>query len=153
MREDRAAFMEFFGGDELVLSPAEAEERLNAYYRRRQEAALAAHPGRRRPRNVPGIDIPAFDLPAELADADTIGIIYDEIDGLNFYNEYGMLRELFADPALAADKRIRRCCEGTWGGQHRPAAAPPPGPRPPADRRHGIPQGAAQARLHLGRPR
>lgn len=71
----------------------------------RQEAALAAHPGRRRPPNVPGVDIPAFELPAELADADTIGIIYDETDGLNFYNEYGMLRDLFADPALAAGKR------------------------------------------------
>ncbi len=41
MREDRAGFAEFFGGDELVLPPAEAEERLNAYYRHRQEAALA----------------------------------------------------------------------------------------------------------------
>jgi hypothetical protein len=34
------------------------------------------------------VDIPAFELPAELADAATIGIIYDETDGLNFYNEY-----------------------------------------------------------------
>lgn len=48
---------------------------------------------------------PAFEFPPDLADADTVGMIYDETDGLNFYNEYGMLRELFADPALAADKR------------------------------------------------
>ena len=112
MREDRAAFIEFFGGDELVLPPAEADERLNAYYRHRQEAALARHPERRRPQNVPGVDVPAFELPAELADADTIGIIYDEIDGLNFYNEYGMLRDLFADPALAADKRYSDVLRG-----------------------------------------
>jgi hypothetical protein len=115
MRKDRAAFMEFFGGDELVLAPAEAGERLNAYYRHRQEAALAAHPGRRRPRHVPGVDIPAFDLPAELADAGTVGIIYDETDGLNFYNEYGMLRDLFADPALAADKRYAQVLRGYLG--------------------------------------
>ncbi len=115
MRVDRAAFMEFFGGDELVLAPAEAEQRLNAYYRHRQEAVLAAHPGRRRPRNVPGMDIPAFDLPAGLADADTIGIIYDETDGLNFYNEYGMLRDLFADPVLAADKRHSQVLRGYLG--------------------------------------
>jgi hypothetical protein len=115
MRKDRAAFMEFFGGDELVLAPAEAGERLNAYYRHRQEAALAAHPGRRRPRHVPGVDIPAFDLPAELADAGTVGIIYDETDGLNFYNEYGMLRDLFADPALAADKRYSQVLRGYLG--------------------------------------
>jgi hypothetical protein len=71
MREDRAAFVEFFGTDELVLAPAEAEERLNAYYRHRQEAVLAAHPSRRRPQRVLAGDIPAFDLPADLADADT----------------------------------------------------------------------------------
>src|SRR5215470_19534747 len=106
MREDRAAFVEFFGGDELVLPPAEAEERLNAYYRHRQEAALARQPSRRRPPNLPSVDAPAFEFPPELADADTIGMIYDETDGLNFYNEYGMLRALFADPALAADKRF-----------------------------------------------
>jgi len=106
MREDRAAFVEFFGGDELVLPPAEAEERLNAYHRHRQEAALARQPSRRRPPNLPGVDAPAFQFPPELAHADTIGMIYDETDGLNFYHEYGMLRALFADPALAADKRF-----------------------------------------------
>jgi hypothetical protein len=54
MREDRAAFVEFFGGDELVLPPGEAEERLNAYYRHRQEATLALQPARRRLQNLWG---------------------------------------------------------------------------------------------------
>ena len=105
MREDRAAFVEFFGGDEVVLPPGGARERLNAYYRHRQEAALARQPTRGRPPNLPGVDVPAVEFPPELASADTIGIIYDETDGLNFYNEYGMLRALFAEPTLAADKR------------------------------------------------
>jgi hypothetical protein len=112
MREDRVGFVEFFGGDELVLPPAEAGERLNAYYRHRQEAALARQPARRRPPNLPGLDVPAFELPPDLADAGTIGIIYDETDGLNFYNEYGMLRDLFGDPALAADKRYTDVLRG-----------------------------------------
>jgi hypothetical protein len=63
------------------------------------------------------VDIPAFELPAELADADTIGIIYDETDGLNFYNEYGMLRDLFADPALAACKRYSQVLRGYLGAE------------------------------------
>jgi hypothetical protein len=112
MREDRAAFVEFFGGDELVLPPAEAEERLNAFYRHRQEAALARQPARRRPRNLPGLDVPAFELPPGLADADSIGIIYDETDGLNVYPDYGILRDLFGDPALAADKRYADALRG-----------------------------------------
>jgi hypothetical protein len=112
MRENRAEFVELFGGDELVLPPAEAAERLNAYYRQHQEAALARRPARRRPRNLPGLDVPAFELPPGLADADTIGIIFDETDGLNFYPDYGMLRDLFADPALAADKRYSDVLRG-----------------------------------------
>jgi hypothetical protein len=105
MREDRVAFIEFFGSDELVLSPAEAAERLDAYYRHRRQAVLAARPERRKRGRGPDTGLPPVQWPAELAEADTIGLIYDEIDGLNFYNDYGMLRELFADPALAADKR------------------------------------------------
>jgi hypothetical protein len=112
MREDQAAFVEFFGGDELVLPPAEAEERLNAFHRHRQEAALARQPSRRRPPNLPGVDVPAFEFPPELAEAGTISMIYDETDGLNFYNEYGMLRELFAEPALAADKQYTDVLRG-----------------------------------------
>jgi hypothetical protein len=104
--------VEFFGGDELVLSPAEAEERINAFYRHQQEAALAARSARRRPPGVPGVDVPAFELPPGLADAQTIGIIYDEIDGLNFYNDYGMLRDLFADPALVSDTRYADVLRG-----------------------------------------
>jgi hypothetical protein len=112
MREDRAAFIEFFGGDELVLSPAEAAERLDAYYRHRRQAVLAARPERRKPRRGPDTDLPPVEWPDELAEADTIGLIYDEIDGLNFYNDYGKLRELFADPALAADKRYSDVLRG-----------------------------------------
>jgi hypothetical protein len=105
MREDRAAFVEFCGGDELVLPPAEAEDLLNAYYRHRQEVALARQPDRARGRRLPGLDLPFFGLPEELADSDSIGVIYDEVDGLNFYADYGMLRELFANPALAGHRQ------------------------------------------------
>ncbi len=56
--------------------------------------------------------MPAFKLPAGLAEADSIGIIYDETDGLNFCPEYGMLQDLFGDPALAADKRYADALRG-----------------------------------------
>lgn len=106
MREDRAAFVGFCGGDELILPPGEAEVLLNAYYRDRQEAAVATRPGRRaRRRRVPGPDLPSFALPRELAESDTIGVIYDQVDGLNFYADYGMLRDLFADPARTGRMR------------------------------------------------
>ena len=74
--------------------------------------ALARRSARGRPRNLPGLDVPAFELPPDLADADTIGIIFDETDGFNFYPDYGMLRDLFGDPALAADKRYADVLRG-----------------------------------------
>lgn len=104
MRADRSAFVEFFGRDEMVLPPRETEERITAFHRHRQESALARRSADR-PLDAPGANVPTFELPRELASAGTIGIIYDETDGLNFYEEYGMLRELFADPALASDQR------------------------------------------------
>ena len=116
MREDRAGFVAFFGSDELVLPPAEAGERLNAYYRQRQEAALARKPGRRRPPNLPGLDVPIFEFPPGL-DADTVGVIFDDVDGLNIYPDYGMLRDLFGDPVLAADKRYAEVLRGYLGSE------------------------------------
>ncbi|MEY9938052.1 hypothetical protein [Streptacidiphilus sp. MAP5-3] len=105
MRADRAAFVEFCGGDELVLSPADGEDRLNSYYRHRQEATIAQLPERARSRRLPSLGMPFFELPQELAEADTVGVIYDDIDGLNFYADYGMLQELFADPNLTGRKQ------------------------------------------------
>lgn len=107
MREDRATFIEFCGSDELVLPPAEVEDRLNAYYRHRQEAAVSEHPDRARGRRLPGLAFLAFELPRGLAESDTVGVIYDEVDGLNFYPDYGMLCDLFADPALAGRRHYQ----------------------------------------------
>ncbi|MEU1193081.1 hypothetical protein [Streptomyces sp. NPDC005859] len=104
MAQDRAAFVEFCGGDELVLPPAAAEDLINTCYRHRQEAAVAGQSDRARGRRLPGLDLAFFELPGELADSESIGVIYDEVDGLNFYADYGMLRELFANPALAGRK-------------------------------------------------
>ena len=116
MREDRAGFVAFFSSDELILPPAEAGERLNAYYRQRQEAALARKPGRRRPPNLPALGVPIFEFPLVL-DADTVGVIFDDVDGLNIYPDYGMLRDLFGDPVLAADKRYAEVLRGYLGSE------------------------------------
>jgi hypothetical protein len=112
MRQDRAAFVEFFGGDELVLPPAEAEQQVNAFHRHRQEAAVARHPGRFRGQVIAGIDAPLFMFPQGLVESGSVGVIFDEVDGLNFYPDYGALRDLFAHPALAADKRYADVLRG-----------------------------------------
>lgn len=101
MRKDRAEFLAFFGADELVLPTAEAEARLNAYYRRRQDAARAA---RGRHRAVSDSGETTFVMPPGFFEFDTVGVIYDEVDGFVVVPEYGMLRDMFADPSCAADR-------------------------------------------------
>jgi hypothetical protein len=101
MRRDREEFLAFFGGDELVLPTVEAEGRLNAYYRRRRDAAMAA---RGRHRAVSETGETTFVMPEGFFAFATVGIIYDETDGFVVLPEYGMLREMFANPALAADR-------------------------------------------------
>jgi hypothetical protein len=114
MREDRDEFVEFFGSDQVILPAGEAEGRVNAYYRQRQEKALAKGAGDRPPAEVTaGVDRPFFAFPEELLTLDTIGAIYDETDGLSLLPDFGTLEELFADPALlAADSRYAEALLG-----------------------------------------
>jgi hypothetical protein len=91
MRRDREEFVAFFGADELVLPTLEAEGRLNAYYKMRRDSALAA---RGRHRVVSDAGETTFVMPEGFFEFDTVGIIYDELDGFIVVPEYGMLREL-----------------------------------------------------------
>lgn len=107
MREDRDEFIEFFGGDQVIIPAGEAESRINEYYRRRQEKALAKRsPDKPLTEVTAGVDRPFFALPPEtLKGLDTIGVIYDETDGMSLLPDFGMLEELFARPSLATDSR------------------------------------------------
>lgn len=93
MRQDRDKFAEFFGSDQVVLPPREALDRLNDYYRARADETE---------RGLKRDDEPFFRLSEdELKLLDTIGVIYDETDGMSLLPDFGTLEELFADPSLA----------------------------------------------------
>jgi hypothetical protein len=51
-------------------------------------------------------------LPADLCEADTVGVIYDEVEGLNYFANFGLVQAAFADPELAADQEHRRAVLG-----------------------------------------
>ncbi|WP_236652130.1 hypothetical protein [Streptacidiphilus neutrinimicus] len=57
MRQDRAEFIDFCGSNELLLPPTEAEDRVNGYYRHRQETTVAQLPERARGRGLPGLGL------------------------------------------------------------------------------------------------
>lgn len=74
-REDRDRFVEHFGTDTLILPPAEAAARLNAFRDGRWP----------------------------VLDARTVGVIYDHNDGLLIIPELARVRSMFSYPALASD--------------------------------------------------
>jgi hypothetical protein len=134
MREDRDEFVEFFGSDQVVIPAGEAESRVNEYYRQHQEKALARRsPDKPLPEVTAGIDRPYFALPASLRSLDTIGVIYDETDGMSLLPDFGMLEELFAHPELAAEQRYADALlgyldsESVYPGPLRRLAAAHPG--------------------------
>jgi hypothetical protein len=83
-RDDRAQFVEFFGSDLVVLPGTEWADRMNEYWRHR--SGDAASPPR----------ADASDLPP----AQTIGVVYDEFEGLGYFVNFGLLQQVFEDPAL-----------------------------------------------------
>jgi hypothetical protein len=104
--EHRAEFIAQVGSDLVVLPPLQAQEALREHYRRVQRKAvenlgakIAKHAAVTGP-----ISEEMGRLPNELLDADSVALIYDEVEGLNYYRDFGRLDALFADPALARDR-------------------------------------------------
>ncbi|WP_234327972.1 hypothetical protein [Streptomyces sp. NRRL F-2664] len=102
--EDRAVFIDRFGSDLVILPPATAQEQLAEHHRRRLEEAMPSAETDGGPTTNSAPDAEEMGrLPGYYMDADSVGLIYDEIEGLNYYLDFGRLDTLFANPALAGD--------------------------------------------------
>jgi hypothetical protein len=110
-REERHAFVEFFGSDLVVLSGHEVAGRIDAFHNHRRDSLLAAdgHGAvegiKRRTDALPSA--PKLTLPPDLVAAQTVGVIYDEVDGLNFLADFGLVQEAFSEPERLVDPRCR----------------------------------------------
>lgn len=102
--EHRADFIDQIGADMTVLPSHDAQETLREHYRRQQQRAMAgldAKTARRAAKTAPaGLG----QLSEELLAADSIALIYDEVEGLTLYADFGRLDALFADPTLTRDR-------------------------------------------------
>ncbi|MGW7825047.1 hypothetical protein ACWGLF_45230 [Streptomyces puniciscabiei] len=103
MHRDREAFIAHFGADQVVLPSAEAQERMDAFYRHRWQTTRT-EAGKHDP-TEPFPPQLSFRLPEDLQAADTVGIIYDATEGMNLYRDYGLLDALYANPALTSSRR------------------------------------------------
>jgi hypothetical protein len=111
-RQERDAFIAFFGADLVVVPGRALVERMREctrfrYYQVRDadgtsmaERAVLAYGADPGPVEMK--------LPAELCAADTVGIVFDEVDGLTLLVNFNRVQAVFADPDLVADRRHRK---------------------------------------------
>lgn len=108
-REERQSFVDFFGTDLVVLPGREVEERLRAYmhYRMHDVRDADGKSASDRAREAYGAERPELDfgLGTNLTDADTVGVLYDEVEGMMFFRNFGIVEEAFADPDTVTDQR------------------------------------------------
>ena len=110
-REEREHFIAFFGSDLVVLPGHELAERTRAFMHFRTFEARDAD-GRSvadRAQEVYGTipTIPETPFSPELTEAETVGMIYDAEDGLNYLLNFGLVEEAFANPSLARKREHR----------------------------------------------
>lgn len=110
-REEHRHFVAFFGTDMVVLPGPALAERMAAYayFRMREARDSEGRTAAERYRETYGVEPPALDfsLPPELREAGTVASISDEVEGLNFYRDFGLLEETFASPELATEPERR----------------------------------------------
>jgi hypothetical protein len=104
--EHRADFIAQVGSDLVVQPPGEAQETLREHHRRLRSKAVARLEGKAAKRGAAAGPAPEElgRLHDDLLDADSVGLVYDEIEGLNYYRDFGRLDALFADPVPAGDR-------------------------------------------------
>ncbi|GHE45498.1 hypothetical protein GCM10017673_54420 [Streptosporangium violaceochromogenes] len=98
LAEQREIFIGLYQEDFIVVPASELDEHLNAFW---SAVAAKARPGDRSSQRA------LLGFSAETEDADTVAIHFDPDTGLGFFLDFGLLEDLFADPALIARRRYR----------------------------------------------
>jgi hypothetical protein len=99
-RAERRAFIEHFGSDTIVMDTTELPERMGPYFASRRAAPSFAE------------QFITTALSKLKSSTQTVGLIYDEADGLIVCGDYQLLEEAFAEPARIRDRRYRRVVRG-----------------------------------------
>lgn len=106
-RAEHERFIRFFGSDLIVLPGDQVDKRLHEFHQFTHQEIEQATPRRRRPRasSPPRIDL---DLDPDMRASDSVALIYDETDGMNFFADFGQISAVYADPTLLRQQRHRQ---------------------------------------------
>lgn len=123
-------FIEFFGADLAVVTGHELADRMAEfwkYHATRISAAQHPAPGETTSSMNPDTPdeeqpppVPRMSIPSDLERAETVGIMFDGVEGLLFLPEHRLVRDVFADPALIAGRRYREAVSGHLKSQSIP---------------------------------
>ncbi len=102
---EREHFIEYFGADLVLLSGAEVQQRWTGFWQWR----LRQPPHQAQAAVAPAMD---FALPDTLTSAETVGVIYDQHEGMTLLADYGRVHAAFADPDLATDRTCQQTVLG-----------------------------------------
>ena len=111
-RENREAFIAFFGEDLIVVPGNQLTERMRAFHHfqlydlRDSEGTTAAERAIKAYGAAP--KVPDVEMPEDLRTAETVGVLYDEVDGLSFLPDFGAVQEAFDRPERSALRRYRK---------------------------------------------
>lgn len=106
-RAERDRFVRFFGTDMVIIPGDQFAEQMRQYQESSHEEILTTLPTRRWPR-LRRTPAATFDPDPDMVDSETVGVIYDEVDGLSFYTELGLVEAVFADPQLLRQRRYKQ---------------------------------------------
>lgn len=105
-RKQRDAFIECFGSDMIVGSAAELTVKLDELTRIMRASVPESERSAKAPAE-PVDDVHWENAFAGSRESDRIAVIYDELEGLNVFYEYGLIEDAFANPELAAERKHR----------------------------------------------
>jgi hypothetical protein len=126
-RQERQDFIAFFGSDLVVIPGRELQERLEAYHHFRMYDLRDARGRSAADRTEEEYGVvpktPDMELDTDLVERETVGVIFDEVEGFNLFPDFGAVEETFAMPRLASDRQHR---EAVLGYLESPGISPLP---------------------------
>jgi hypothetical protein len=107
-RKDRAYFLSFFGTDEVVMTGAEYARRMPEYWDFRMSQARASAEKRGASQAALNAPAPEFKLTDALCAAESVGVVYDEVEGMLMLDGFATVKAVFDDPDLIRDRTHRQ---------------------------------------------
>jgi len=109
-RKYRNSFISYFGDDLIILPGGKLNETFNKFNHYHIEKALSDMPEKKKVNYE--ASVPQMQFPEALTRNDTVGLIFDEVEGLNFYPGFASFMAPFNETQLLEDEQYREVLMG-----------------------------------------